>query len=213
MTMRLTRICVLNAGLLITLLASPAAMAADAPDVVEQKCADCHGKDGISSDENLPSIAGASGFFLENQMAIFREEARPCEADAFEGEEDASAANHCKLAAGLADDAIAAVAKHYSAQPFEPADQPVDQALADKGASIHEAACSKCHSNGGSLALDDAGILAGQWKPYLMEQLEYYKAGKRWQPEKMKPTIDELSEPDMKALVEYYASQGEKRFE
>lgn len=212
MRMRLNEATVLLLGVFAAaLFAAPATAAA--PDTAET-CADCHGDDGVSSDGEIPTIAGASAFFLENQLFIFQEEARPCAAGVFEDKDEQPAADdHCALAKELSEDQILELAEYYAGMPFAPADQPVDQALADKGAAIHERSCDKCHTEGGSLELDDAGILAGQWKPYLLDQLEAYKAGERWQPEKMQPQIEELSEADMKALVEYYASQGPERFQ
>lgn len=177
-------------------------------------CVECHGEKGISTEDSIPTIAGASSFFLENQLVIYKEEARPCAKEEFSESEhkEVQAADHCALAKNLSEAEVGELASYFSGLEFQPADQPVDQALAKKGASLHQKHCDKCHTEGGSLALDDAGILAGQWKPYLMEQLRHYKAGSRWQPEKMKPAMDELSEEDMKALVEYYASEGAKRF-
>lgn len=185
--------------------------AAERPEAVET-CAHCHGEDGLSEDSEIPIIAGASAFFLENQLFIYKEEARPCEADRFKDTAEVEAESHCALATGLSEDDIIALAEYYGSQPFQPADQPVDQALAEKGASIHNRSCDKCHAEGGSLKLDDAGILAGQWKPYLIEQMEYFRNGDRWQPEKMQPKMEELSEQDIKALAEFYASQGAERF-
>lgn len=183
---------------------------AEIPDAASE-CAVCHNDDGISDKEEVPTIAGASAYFLENQLAVFAGEARPCEADYFEQESEIDAADHCAIAESLSEDEQIEVAGYFSEQPFKPAQQSVDAELAGKGASIHEANCERCHSDAGSLALDDAGILAGQWKHYLIEQFEYYKADKRWQPEKMKPEMD-LGEDEMNALAEYYASEGLKRF-
>lgn len=189
-----------------------ASAAADRPEAADT-CADCHGEQGVSNDQAVPTIAGASAFFLENQLVIYKEEARPCAEEEFaEEEHDVEAADHCALAKELSEARVTELADWFSAQPFKPADQPVDGALAGKGKSVHERHCDKCHTDGGSLALDDAGILAGQWKPYLLEQLKHYKQGSRWQPEKMKPAIKAISEENMKALVEYYASQGAERF-
>lgn len=196
----------LGAAVLVTLNA----FAGDLPEA-GQVCADCHHENGISDDPEIPTIAGASSFFLENQLAVFSEEARPCEADIFEKksqEQELPAADHCALAKSISDEDKTAIADYFAGQPFAAAEQEFDAGLADKGASIHAANCERCHTENGSLALDDAGILAGQWKPYLMEQLEHFKAGKRWQPEKMQPEIDKLSEDDMKALVEFYARSG-----
>lgn len=186
--------------------------AADMPDTADT-CVACHGDNGVSDDGDIPTIAGASAFFLENQLFIYQEQARPCVAEVFDEADDVAAADHCALASDLSEDQIIELAGYFESREFSPAEQPVDEALAEKGASIHERSCDKCHAEAGSLDLDDAGILAGQWKPYLLEQLRHYKAGERWQPEKMEPEIEELSEEDMKALVEYYASEGPKRFQ
>lgn len=191
------------------LLAGAQGAIAGTPDVASE-CVVCHGDNGISDEAEVPTIAGASDYFLENQLAVFGAEARPCEADYFEQESDVDAEDHCAIASNLSEDEQIEVAAYFAAKPFKPAQQEVDEELAAKGASIHEANCERCHSDGGSLALDDAGILAGQWKHYLIEQFEYYKADKRWQPEKMQPEMD-LSDEEMKALAEFYAQEGLKR--
>lgn len=189
------------------------AVAGGLPEAAEI-CTTCHNENGVSDDPEVPTIAGASDFFLENQLAIYAEEARPCEAHYFEekaAESDLSVEDHCAIAKGLSDDEVVKIAGYFSRQPFAAADQDIDDELAGKGASIHASDCKSCHTEGGGLALDDAGILAGQWKHYLMEQFEYYKEGKRWQPEKMQPVMEKLEEADMKALAEFYAREGLKK--
>ena len=195
------------AGLMLLLL-SPLAAAAGAPQVVKDTCANCHGEDGLSDDSAIPIIAGASSFFLENQLLIYQEEARPCAAEAFKDVDGVDAESHCALAGTLSEDQVLEIAEYYSGQPFQAAEQSVDSALAGEGESIHNRSCDKCHTEGGGLALDDAGILAGQWKPYLIEQMKLFRAGERWQPEKMTPEMEGLSDEDIKALAEFYASQG-----
>lgn len=189
----------------------PVALGAAAPDSAKP-CAECHGENGVSSEGEIPTIAGASAFFIENQLLIYKEEARPCAKEEFDEAEDPPADDHCALANELSEEEVMELAEYFSSQAFVPADQAVDQELAELGKKIHERRCDKCHSEGGSLVLDDAGILAGQWKEYLLTQLRHYKAGERWQPEKMKPQMEELSDNEIKALAEYYVSQGEKRF-
>lgn len=183
---------------------------AEAPSAAED-CASCHNKNGVSAEEDIPTIAGASAFFLENQMFIFKEGARPCAREKFgEEEHKGIAEDHCDLAKELSDKQIAELAAYFADQPFESADQQVDEDLASMGAQIHDLRCQKCHSDGGSLALDDSGILAGQWKAYLVRTMQDYKAGDRWQPEKMQPAIEALSENDIMALAEYYARTGKQ---
>ncbi len=191
-------------------LAMSTGVFAEAPSAAED-CASCHNKNGVSDDEDIPTIAGASAFFLENQMLIFKEGARPCAKEEFgEGEHEGIAEDHCDLAKELGEKEITELAAYFADQPFESADQKVDEDLAGMGAQIHEQRCQKCHSDGGSLALDDAGILAGQWKAYLVRAMQDYKAGDRWQPEKMQPAMEALSENDITALAEYYAREGKK---
>lgn len=189
------------------------ATAAEAPESAET-CVSCHGDNGVSTEDEIPIIAGASSFFLENQLMIYQKEARPCVAEEFGEEEhdDVDAKDHCALVADFSEDRIAELAGYFAEQSFEPAEQSFDKELAKKGESIHQRSCDKCHAQAGTLKLDDAGILAGQWKPYMLKQLRHYKEGERWQPEKMEPKMTELSEEDIKALAEYYASEGPEQF-
>jgi sulfide dehydrogenase cytochrome subunit len=90
--------------------------------------------------------------------------------------------------------------------PFVRAKQTFDADLASKGKGIHALECKKCHEDGGSSPDDDAGILAGQWMPYLEDQFEEYASGKRPMPKKMQPKMEKLSAEDTKALIHYYGS-------
>lgn len=180
---------------------------AKAPEFASS-CVSCHGDHGLSSEGNLPTIAGASGFFIENQILQFQEKTRPCAADRFKGKEGVKAADHCALVAEMPEATVKKLAEYYAAQPHKKAEQTVDEKLAAQGKKIHDQRCDKCHSEGGGLAMDDAGILAGQWKPYLVSTMTEYKSEKRWQDEKMKKEMKKLSDDDIKALAEFYASQS-----
>lgn len=181
---------------------------AGAPDAAET-CITCHGKDGVSEKSKLPTISGASDFYIENQLALFSEGARPCVADYFEKTADAASEDHCAEVEALSEDDRLAVAAYYSEQPFVAAKQDIDDGLADTGQSVHEANCARCHTEGGGLALDDAGILAGQWKCYLIGQLKAYKAGERWKMDSGLSPIKDLDRDEMKALAEFYAREGQ----
>lgn len=184
----------------------------DIQEIIDE-CATCHGDKGASKDKAFPIIGGMSAFYLEEQLRAYRDEARPCDKTEYpSGPHKGETTDMCKEAKELTEEQMRQVAEYFAEQPFVPADQEYDAELAAQGAKIHERQCSKCHSEGGSLAFDDAGILAGQWRPYLEETFEAYRAGKRWQPEKMAPEIEKLADSDIKALIEYYVSQGEKRF-
>ena len=179
---------------------------AQAPDAAEV-CASCHNESGVTDDPNIPTIAGVGSFFLENQLAIFSEEARPCVAEAF-AENDA-AENHGALIGALSEDEKMALAEYFGGLPYESFEQEVDAALAGQGESIHKASCDRCHTASGAEPFDDAGILAGQPIPYLIEQMEYFKNAERWQPESMAEEIQELEAEQIKALAHFYAGAGQ----
>jgi sulfide dehydrogenase cytochrome subunit len=170
-------------------------------------CEDCHGKDGVSQEPKIPTIAGASSTYIVYAIDAFRDKTWPCEdikypAGAHKGE----TSNMCKAAEHMSEEDKKLVADHYAGKPFVRAKQSYDADLAKLGKGIHELNCRKCHEDGGSSPDDDAGILAGQWMPYLEEQLEEFVSGKRPMPEKKIPKIEKLTQDDIKALVNYYGS-------
>jgi sulfide dehydrogenase cytochrome subunit len=75
------------------------------------------------------------------------------------------------------------------------------------GEQIHNRTCEICHSDGGSNAIDDSSVLAGQWMPFLEQVFADYAAGERCMMEdKMKEKIDALDAESITALIHYYAS-------
>jgi sulfide dehydrogenase cytochrome subunit len=110
------------------------------------------------------------------------------------------------VAKDLSEADIKGLAQHFAGKKFVRAQQKFDAALAKKGKEIHEHSCDKCHSEGGSLASDDAGIMAGQWMPYLKEQFKDFKDGKRPMVKKMKPKMEKIDAAEIDALVNYYGS-------
>lgn len=190
--------------------ALPAATANADDDVatILEDCQTCHGKDGASTHEEIPVIGGMSAFYIEEQLRAYQEKRRPCgEIEYPAGPEKGEKGDMCKEVKDLNEDQVAEIAAYFADKPFVVPEQEPDAALAGKGKSVHETNCRKCHTEGGGLAFDDAGILAGQWRAYLNQAFKEYRSGDRWMPEKMKPKIDELSDADIEALVEFYASQ------
>lgn len=174
----------------------------------EQGCSDCHGKDGASIESDVPIIGGASEQYLLDAMAAYRDSKRPCSETAFRtGDKKRPKTDMCKIAGKLSDEDTAKVAKHLAAAPFVKARQPFDASKAATGKKIHDQQCEKCHADGGTSAEDDAGILAGQWTPYLRETFAQYSNGARPQAEKMKVKFNALKPEEREALLNYYASQ------
>jgi sulfide dehydrogenase cytochrome subunit len=177
-------------------------------DSVVQDCNGCHGDDGVSQWTDVPTIAGVPEFVHSDALYIFRDEARPCtETEYKQGDTSRPATTMCAITADLSDDMIDELAAYYAGKTFVPAKQDFDAALAEAGKAIHEAECDRCHSEGGSNPEDEAGILAGQWMGYLTDTFAEYRAGEREQPAKMEEKLNALSDDDVKALVNFYASQ------
>jgi sulfide dehydrogenase cytochrome subunit len=177
-------------------------------DAVVENCNGCHGDDGVSQWADVPTIAGVSEFVHSDALYIFRDEARPCTESKYrQGDTSRPATTMCAVVADMSDDMIDEVAAYYAAKPFVAAKQDFDAGLAEAGKAIHEAECDRCHSEGGSNPEDDAGILAGQQMGYLKDTFAEYRAGEREQPQKMEEKLNALSDDDVKALVNFYASQ------
>jgi len=196
-------------NLLVTLaIVSGATAAAAGLDETIEMCNSCHGDDGVSQWDDMPTIAGVDSFTHSEALYVYRDEARPCAKSKFrQGDTSQPEKSMCEIAAELSDEEIEALAEHYAELPFVPADQPFDADKAAAGKAVHEDACDRCHSDGGSNPDDEAGILAGQWAGYLKTAFAEYLNHERDQPDKMKTVMDELSEEDVEALIHYYASQ------
>jgi sulfide dehydrogenase cytochrome subunit len=190
--------------LLPLLMAAPAAPATDFVTLV-QSCEKCHGKDGNSTVPDVPTIAGFSYEGFLNTMEVFREDYRIALRYQRPGEPETVMND---IAKSLSDEDVRSLAEYFSQRDFRPARQDVNTELARRGEVIHKKSCEKCHSDNGAHPVEDAAILAGQWTPYLRRQFENFLSGKRWVPLTMLRRIKRLSEDDIEALLNFYASGG-----
>lgn len=170
-------------------------------------CNYCHGQNGVSTEPTVPTIAGMSDFFITESFAVYKDRDRPCvEAEYLDGPDKGSKTDMCKIADKLGDAEIEESAKYYAGQQYVRAQQDFDPARAKLGAEVHDNACARCHEDGGSVAEDDAGFLAGQWTPYLRQVFAAYDAGTHSMPKKMQPRYEALSAEDKENLLHYYGS-------
>jgi sulfide dehydrogenase cytochrome subunit len=182
-------------------------MTSASADLVET-CDGCHGTDGVSQWNDVPTIAGIPEFVHSDALYIFRDGDRPCTESEFrQGDTSRAATTMCDVTADLSDDQIDEIAAHYAGLPFVAAKQEFDADKAAAGKAVHEAECDRCHSEGGSNVDDEASILAGQRAGYLKDTLAEYRSGDREQPKKMAEKLDPLSDADIEALIHFYASQ------
>lgn len=204
--MNVYRLSLLVPAIVIGMSLAGYAAAADIAKL-EESCTNCHGKDGASTESDVPIIGGISKTFMEYNLADYKGKKRPCPEVAFKaGPNKGKKTDMCQIAKDLSDSDITQLAKFYAGKKFVRAVQKSDPVLAKKGKAIHQENCEKCHANDGSDVKDDAGMLAGQTTPYLRKTFQEYKAGKRNMEQKMKPRIDELNNDGIEALLNYYAS-------
>jgi sulfide dehydrogenase cytochrome subunit len=171
-------------------------------------CADCHGEKGISSETDMPSIAGASAVFISDALFAYREGDRiAIESSYRHGDTSRPNTDMQKIAKELSEQQIEEIGDYFSKEPFVASKQDYNPELAATGEKIHTLKCAKCHEDGGSSADDDAGILAGQWTPYLQQAFKLYLSGERVMIDKMKVKMDQLDEQQVEALLHFYASQ------
>jgi sulfide dehydrogenase cytochrome subunit len=170
------------------------ALAGASAAAMANTCAGCHGTDGQSVGPASPNLAGISeGYFIDS-MTGFKEGTRP-----------ATIMN--RIAKGYSDEQIEAMAVHFAAMPVYKANVPHDAGKAKAGFAIYDKGCAKCHDEGGALPDDDAGILAGQWLPWLQYSMDDFKAGHREMPKKMKKQVEKLSDAELESVLHYFASQ------
>jgi sulfide dehydrogenase cytochrome subunit len=198
---------VLMSGVSIGLSFATVALAADGATIAEQ-CAMCHGKNGASTESSIPIIGGYSAKYLVESIKNFRKKTRTCaEVTIPSGPKKGTRSDMCKVVADLSDADAEAAARFFAAQKFVRARQPYDAAKAQKGSSVYKLRCEKCHENGGASPDEDNGILAGQWTPYLRDQLAGFRAGKRPIDDKMKLRLDKVTKEEEELLLNFFASE------
>jgi cytochrome c553 len=180
-------------------LAAEAGDPAEAPAIVNQVCAACHGADGNSPLAMNPSLAGQHAGYLLKQLKEFKSGAR-------------SNPVMMGMVANLSEDDMRNISAYYASQPARPM-AAKDKDLAAQGAKLYRggnlekgvAACAGCHSANGAGIPVQYPRLAGQHPDYVLAQLKAFRAEERANdPNKMMRAVSsKLSDKDMAALAEY----------
>ena len=196
-----------KSGLITALLfLSSTAIAADL-DTLKTECDACHGPNGASTHAEIPIIGGQTSKFLAKTLRGYRMWDRPCVKSEYPGGPKAGQqTDMCKVAGALSDDDISALADWYAAQPFVPAKQEFDPALAAAGAALHAEHCETCHEQGGKRP-DRGPRLAGQWTDYMAATIKFVPTGEHMVPPMMERRVADFSKEEITQLLNYYASQ------
>ena len=178
---------------------SGAALAQDARRGAElaTPCLQCHGGNGRSQMETIPSLAGQPADFITIQMILLREGLRQAPAMA-------------PFAANLPDRDIEDLAAYFAALPPGPPDdrRPSDPALiAAAQALVGPRHCATCHvaDYGGR---NQIPRIAAQREEYLVAAMTQYRDGTRAGPDtQMNGAVVGLSDADIAALAHFLAQK------
>jgi cytochrome c553 len=185
----------LAAGLPLVVGYATAPWAVEPPEERLRVCAGCHGATGNSKLERVPSLAGQPALFMVNQLILMREKIRRVEPMA-------------PFVADLPDIEIQALAAYYAEQKPERSEEPVNGALAAKGAQVAEALrCGTCHLPDYS-GREHIPRLAKQRVDYLIEAMRAYRDNRRAGADtSMNAVMYGVSDGDVAALAHFLASR------
>jgi len=181
----------------IAMLYGSAAHAADPADAIKETvatCGGCHGENGISQTENVPSLAGQPDQFIQWQLVYFRAGSRKNELMQ-------------PLVEEISNGDVRNLGAYFAS--LTPAKSPADDNpdLSEKGkqAAVGRR-CASCHTDNfaGTKAV---ARIAGQREEYLLKALHDYKAGVRsgGGMAAMADVAYPLSEEEITALAHYLA--------
>jgi cytochrome c553 len=187
------------ASLAITVLTIVLAASAKAADTAAGKakaevCAGCHGENGISQTENIPSIAGQPDQYLQWQLVFFRSGSRKNE-------------QMQPIVEEISNEDIRNLGAYFSALAPPKGAEDNDPDLSKKGAQAAAGRrCASCHTDSfaGTKAV---ARIAGQREEYLVKALHDYKAGQRvgGGVAAMADVAYSLSDEEITALAHYLA--------
>lgn len=188
----------------ITTMAAVLAMAlagrAEAADIAAGKakateiCAACHGENGISATENIPSLAGQQDQFIQWQLVFFRAGTRKND-------------QMQPIVEQLTNEDIRNLGAYFASltPPKGPKDDNPDLSAKGKQAAVGRR-CASCHTDtfAGTKAV---ARLAGQREEYLVKALHDYKSGERsgGGMAAMSDVAYPLSDEEITALAHYLA--------
>lgn len=180
-------------------LAAFTAVAAHAADTAAGKakaevCAGCHGENGISQTENIPSLAGQPDQFLQWQLVFFRSGSRKNE-------------QMQQIVEEINNEDIRNLGAYFAQLTPPKGPEDTDPDLSKKGAQAAAGRrCASCHTDSyaGTKAV---ARLAGQREEYLVKALHDYKTSQRvgGAGAAMADVAYSLSEEEISALAHYLA--------
>lgn len=169
-------------------------------------CQGCHGPGGVSTNPDVPRLAGQIPSYVRLQLAAFRAKLRPSPVMQ-------------RVAANLKDQDIADLAAHFAARTPGAAWKSPDTALRARGEALfvrgdparNAIACAICHGQNGR-GEDRLGVASvlNQSPDYALDILREFKNAPGFNgiphPEAMRIALRPLNDNDLKALATYVSS-------
>lgn len=158
-------------------------------------CSACHGEDGNSKIEKIPSLAGQPDFFVLNQLFLMREGVRKVEAMA-------------PIVKDLKDEDLDALSKHFAKLAPKPSGEPIDAALVKRGSEIAvQKKCVSCHKPNFT-GDQQVPRIAKQRIDYLLQALKEFRgSGRPGADTLMSGAVAGLTDDDLVALAHFAASR------
>jgi sulfide dehydrogenase cytochrome subunit len=165
------------------------------PSMLANTCAGCHGTHGASAGDYMPIIGGLDKGFLTTILLEYKSDER-------------ESTIMGRIAKGYSENELKAMASYFSGQEWVSAKVGTDSALVAEGKAIHKEKCKTCHEDGGRSQEDETPRVAGQWPDATRTYLEDCRAkGRRCAPRKMGMRVMDLTDEELAALADYYASE------
>jgi cytochrome c553 len=163
------------------------------------KCGKCHGKTGVSDEDDTPSLAGQIGGYTYKELLDYKSKARDSK-------------SMFKYAKKLSEQDAADLAAWYAIQTPEKMANPDADApeLTTKGDRKRLLlACGVCHGKNGEGKKRQTPRIAGQKIEYLTDTMMAYKEGERGNDPaaRMRTVMQRLNDEEIEMLAEYYATE------
>ena len=187
----------LSLAMAMALSHTSSALAGDNGEVLSLSCNGCHGPDGVSVGESIPSIAGLEFRYFMRTMLKFRK-----------GERASTIMD--RITQGYKVSELRRISKYFAAREWGNSRAELDDGKILRGREIHDELCEECHEKNGRHQDKDIPRISGQAPDYLfLQMLDYHAGAERMpQPEKMQERMETLKMEDMEALSHFYGSGG-----
>jgi len=182
-------------GLTLFLILPHVSNAVTDAEMLSLSCNACHGSNGVSVGQSIPSIAGLEPRYFMRTMLNFKK-----------GERAATIMDRIALGYKVSD--LRKISKYFSALEWGNTQAKLDSIKVRKGKKIHDEFCEECHSENGRFQDHEVPRISGQVVDYLYLQMLDYSTEKEVmpQPDKMKEQLETLNDEDLKSLSHFYAS-------